>query len=78
MSLTGSDWGLSHTVERNLGQAAEQARREPPQGARFDAVSQAEALRAAIVAGPKSLGWKARALVGESVRWYETPEDVRH
>jgi hypothetical protein len=78
LSLTGADWGLCHTVTRNLGQVAEQARAEPPQGARFDAAEQAESLVAAIAAAPKSIAWRARAIVGESVRWYETPEDVRH
>jgi hypothetical protein len=37
-----------------------------------------EALLRAIEAAPKSLGWKARARVGERVRWYETPEEVGH
>jgi hypothetical protein len=26
---------------------------------------------------PKSLSWKARAMVGERVRWYELPEEPR-
>ena len=26
---------------------------------------------------PKSRGWKFRARVGESKRWYELPEEVR-
>ncbi len=38
----------------------------------------AAALLVAIDAAPKTLGWKARARVGERVRWYETPEEVRH
>jgi hypothetical protein len=78
LSLTGSDWGLCHTVERNLRHAAERARRDPPEGSPLDAAAQAERLLAEIAAAPKSLGWRARAVVGESVRWYETPEDVRH
>ncbi|HLA16295.1 MAG TPA: hypothetical protein VJZ72_05290 [Candidatus Limnocylindrales bacterium] len=78
LSLTGSDWGLCHTVERNLRRTADQALVEPPEDAPFAAAGHAEALLAAIAAAPRSLGWKARALVGESVRWYETPEEVRH
>ncbi len=78
LALTGSDWGLCHTVVRNLQRTIEQARAESPMEAPFDAVAQADALIAAIGAAPKSIGWKTRALVGESVRWYETPEEVRH
>ena len=32
----------------------------------------------AIEATPKSLRWKARARVGERVRWYEQPEETPH
>lgn len=77
-ALTGSDWGLCHTVERNLRQVADQARAESPDGGRFDAEQQARSLLESIATAPKSLAWKARAMVGENVRWYETPEDVRH
>ena len=27
---------------------------------------------------PKSMTWRLRSRVGERVRWYETPEEVRH
>ena len=35
-------------------------------------------LSKAIEATPKSLRWKARARVGERVRWYEQPEETPH
>ena len=72
------DWGLCRTISRNLRQAAEEARRRGADGVSNDPVTQAVALLAAIDTAPKSIGWKARARVGERVRWYETPEDVRH
>jgi len=78
LALTGSDWGLCHTLERNLGKVADFARERRPDGALFDPVVQVEALLAAIAVGRKSAGWRARALIGERVRWYETPEEVRH
>ena len=78
LALTGADWGLCHTAERNLGKVADFAREQKPTGATFDAVVQAEALLAAIRAGRKSLGWQLRAQIGERMRWYETPEEVRH
>jgi len=78
VALTSADWGLCHTVERNLERVAARWRAEPGQGARYDAASNAEGLLAAIQKAPKTLAWKARARVGERIRWYETPEDVRH
>jgi hypothetical protein len=77
-ALARSDWGLCHTLERNLRRAAEEAGRRAPIGAPFEPIEQANALLAAIAEAPKSLGWQARARVGERVRWYETPEEVRH
>lgn len=76
--VLGSDWGFCHTVERNLGKVADLWADEPAPDAAFDVARQVDALREAIQATPKSLRWKSRARVGERVRWYETPEDVRH
>jgi hypothetical protein len=77
-AVLGSDWGFCHTVERNLGKVAELWAAEPLPGAAHDVAAQVRALRDAITAAPKSRGWKMRARVGERVRWYETPEEVRH
>ncbi len=77
-AVLGSDWGLCHTVERNLAKVAELWAEQPAPGARFDVRVQVHALGVAIAAAPKSLAWKTRARVGERVRWYETPEEVRH
>jgi hypothetical protein len=35
-------------------------------------------LREAAETAPKSLRWKARAKVGDRVRWYEMPEETPH
>jgi hypothetical protein len=78
LGLTGTDWGLSRTLGRNLRRAIEEATRRAPVEPRFDPIKQAESLLAAIDTAPKSLKWLARARVGERVRWYETPEEVRH
>jgi hypothetical protein len=72
--LTGSDWGLYRTVMNTLQKAhtfalAESFPRQIP--------ARISALREAIEAEPKSLSWKARAMVGERVRWYEVPEEPR-
>ncbi len=76
--VLGADWGLCHTVQRNLKKVSELWQERGVIGARFDVIAQIDALQAAIDAAPKSLAWKARARVGERVRWYETPEEVRH
>jgi hypothetical protein len=78
LALTGTDWGLCHTLERNLRQVAASARERRPAASPFDPVLQAESLLAAIADGRKSVGWQIRARIGERVRWYEIPEEVRH
>ena len=77
LALTGTDWGLCHTLERNLRRVAEFARGHQPPSAVLDPVAQAEILLTAIANGRKSVAWRVRARVGERVRWYETPEEVR-
>ena len=78
LALTGADWGICHTLERNLREVAGFARERRPVGSALDPVTQAETLLAAIAAGRKSVGWKVRARIGERVKWYEVPEEVRH
>jgi len=77
-SLCASDWGLCHTVQRNLGLARDLGARRRPAAADFEPVEQVAILFAAIEDAPKTLGWRSRARIGERVRWYETPEEVRH
>lgn len=78
LALTGDDWGICHTLERNLGKVAEFAHARRPAGSSFDPAIQSEALLTAIASGRKSVGWRLRARVGERMRWYEVPEEVRH
>ncbi|MFI5258294.1 MAG: hypothetical protein ACHQ01_01605 [Candidatus Limnocylindrales bacterium] len=77
-AVLGADWGFCHTAERNLAKVSELWAAEPAADARYDVASQVEQMTAAIAAAPKSLAWKTRARVGERLRWYETPEEVRH
>jgi hypothetical protein len=51
---------------------------EPVPGATHDVAAQVNALRQAIEDAPKSTAWKLRSRVGERIRWYETPEEVKH
>jgi hypothetical protein len=77
-SVLGSDWGFCHTAERNLGKLAELWAEAPLPDAPFDAGQQIAAIQSAIDEAPKTLAWRVRSRVGERVRWYETPEEVRH
>lgn len=77
-AVLGTDWGFCHTAERNLGKVAELAAAEPLPGAGHDVAAQVRAIQAAIEAAPKSRSWRLRSRVGERVKWYETPEEVRH
>jgi hypothetical protein len=76
-AVLGGDWGYCHTAERNLRAVGELAARQPVADAPYPVADQVAGLLAEITAAPKSLGWKARASVGERVRWYETPEETR-
>jgi hypothetical protein len=77
-AVLGSDWGFCHTVERNLGKVLELWSEEPLPDASHDVAGQVRAIQAAIQAAPKSRSWRLRSRVGERVKWYETPEEVRH
>ena len=41
-------------------------------------VERVDAIVAALDRGRKTIGWRARQVIGERVRWYELPEDVNH
>jgi len=77
-SVLGKDWGFCHTFERNAQKVAELWAQEPLEGAACDVAAQIRALRQAIDDAPKSRAWRLRSRLGERVRWYETPEEVRH
>ena len=57
---------------------AELAAAEPLPGAGHDVAGQVRAVQAAIEAAPKSRAWRMRSRIGERVKWYQTPEEVRH
>jgi hypothetical protein len=72
--LTANDWGLQKTLSLNGEKLKALAIEQnyPPQ-----VLARLEQLNAAMEKAPKSMGWRARALVGERVRWYELPEETR-
>lgn len=74
--LCAHDWGLWRTCTRNLDDLAAWL---PASG--LDVAAQAKlAARVDRLAGliadrPKGVAWRARAVVGERVQWYELPEE---
>jgi len=73
--LACEDWGLCRTLQLNLEKlrhaVSELDVDQDVVNARLDQ------LWAAVEAGPKPLKWRMRAQVGDRMRWYELPEEVR-
>ena len=80
--IVGNDWGWWRTVTLNLDRITDLAsgdgRGLVPSGGKHNAVEQLGLLSKAAESAPKSLRWKARAKVGERVRWYEMPQETPH
>lgn len=80
--VVGNDWGWWRTVTLNVDRitalASGDGQRLVPAGGKHDVIEQLAVLSKAIETAPKSLRWKARAKVGERVRWYEVPEETAH
>lgn len=76
-ALCAQDWGLNRTIEISIERLDHDL---DPLGLSREQVAQArQRLREIadrIAREPKTLRWKARARVGERVRWYELPEEV--
>ncbi len=80
--IVGNDWGWWRTVTLNLDRitalASGDGRELVPEGGKLNPVEQLGVLSEAAETAPKSLRWRARAKVGERVRWYEMPEETPH
>lgn len=82
-AICTSSWGWWRTVDGNLGRLLDAWR--DAGAARTDdealivgtASARAAGLRQRLSAAPKSMAWRVRAAVGERVRWYDEPEEVR-
>ena len=73
--LCAEDWGIYKTLTTSLTRLQGQLEGIGlDEGQRRIVFERAEALRKAVEARPKSMGWKMRASVGEKKRWYELPE----
>lgn len=77
-SVLGDDWGFEHTVRGTLATVRDRAEQFGLDTGAVELVrARIDALVAALDGAPKSLRWKLRARLGERVRWYELPEEVR-
>jgi hypothetical protein len=71
--VCADDWGWWRTVTEVLEKAVAYAEQESVEPVAVR--NRVETLRARIDETPKSLRWRARAKVGDRVRWYELPEE---
>jgi hypothetical protein len=75
--LCARDWGLYRTVQINLERLlAALPESGLDAGDQRVVATRVEEITAAIERAPKSVRWKARARVGDRVRWYEEPDEV--
>jgi hypothetical protein len=73
--LACEDWGLCRTLEVNVGKL--RATLVDLDVDRDLVSSRLDELWDAIAAQPKPLKWRLRSQVGDRMRWYELPEEVR-
>jgi len=75
--LCAVDWGLWRTVTVNLQRTSERVSEYPffTPTDRQDVRSKIEQLVRVIEVAPKSTGWKMRAKIGDSKKWYREIED---
>jgi hypothetical protein len=73
--LTADDWGFYRTLQVNTEKL--RATLDELDVDRDLVRSRLSEIWALIEAQPKTLRWKVRSQVGDRVRWYELPEEVR-
>ena len=77
-SLCSQDWGVHHTITRNLDWTRAFVKDMPdlePDRKEL-VISRINVLLDRIEKEPKSLRWKMRARIGEKVIWYDLPDRV--
>lgn len=75
--LLSKDWGLWRTATENLRRTrAALAGDVLEVGVRKALESRLDHVEVAIESRPRSLAWRARARIGDRLRWYQEPEEV--
>ncbi len=78
MQLTGDDWGLWKTSMLSIAKVKRYVQTVEMDSAEHETLrARLGGLEAAMQNSPKSMKWKMRERVGEKVKWYELPEEVR-
>ncbi len=76
--VCAEDWGLWKTVSLSVGKVRDYAvSSDLAADERQTIVDRLDALERALNDAPKGLRWRMRARVGERVKWYELPEEVK-
>ena len=77
--LMSNDWGFYYTFTTNLKKVADKlgTYQELKQEDRDDVNGKIQKLLKVVDDQPKTLGWKMRAKVGTSKKWYRDVEEVR-
>jgi hypothetical protein len=73
--LASEEWGMYRTLQVNIEKLRHTLTELDVDSGLV--LSRLDELWAAIEAQPKPLKWRLRAQVGDRVRWYELPEEVR-
>lgn len=74
-----ADWGFERTIRGTLARVRDATGAHDLDAAAAEAIrSRVDRLVEVLDRAPKTLRWRMRALLGERVRWYELPEEVRH
>ena len=73
--LAAEDWGIYRTLQINIGKLRHTV--DELDVDRELVKSRLDELWAVVEAQPKPLKWRMRAQVGDRMRWYELPEEVR-
>lgn len=79
-AVCGADWGWWRTVDDNLGRLIDRWGAESATGGSLvlgTALARAGALRGRLATFSTTVSWRLRAVVGDRMRWYEEPEEIR-
>lgn len=76
VEICASDWGWWRTVDGNLAHLVERWI-GTPDDLHARAADRATSVRRILGSAPKSMRWKARALIGPRIAWAQAPEDIR-
>lgn len=75
--LLSSDWGWWRTVTANLDHVVSWSSRQADYEEQAEQIrKRSDELRQRIEDAPKGMRWRARAKMGDKMRWYELPEEV--